>query len=161
MRRKVKKTEGKEEMPWFGSQVELLLCSRLNACLYGSSQPAGLYMCPWQERRPPRFPMKTFLLESFAKAMPTTEGNTEVGQTVWRLDSYQQKQTGYWDDVCFHHTICLQVSRSFSRDTFSSWENTTNNSCINTIATIRRLHYCHTWKHSRTPDIPKINKTKK
>ncbi|TNN84360.1 hypothetical protein EYF80_005353 [Liparis tanakae] len=56
---------------------ELLLCSRLSVCLYGSSQPAGLYMWPRQERRPPRFPMNTFLLERFATATPTTEGNSE------------------------------------------------------------------------------------
>ena len=34
-------------------------------------------MWPWQERRPPRFPMKTLLLERLATATPTTEGSTE------------------------------------------------------------------------------------
>jgi len=133
------------KVPWFGSQGELLLCSRLNVCLYGSSHPAGLYMWPRQERRPPRFPMNTFLLERFATATPTTEGNSEerggsrfqCKENHFRYQDYSKKGA-IWIKLIrivascsfnvLSYTVCLQVSWSLSEDTFSSWEHSGNRS---------------------------------
>lgn len=42
----------------------------------------------------------------------------------------KKKHRAQWATICLHPTIRLQVSRSFSRSTFGSWENATNNPFI-------------------------------